>query len=391
VAPVPLPDAETVNLVPPDIEEAKLLVRAVGTAGAAPAGLTPVQRAVINAMVESMSGYVIDVAELPPLGPDEFAEAMRRRDLAFRSRMVQFMLLVELLLTPLPPEVTARVEQYAVALGVEEEMLRVTHRIARGSLGLALIDFERSGYFQQMLERPPDHLHTEHALADAWEGVANDLALATRWSDLGNCPEGSLGLGVWRFYRARGFSFPGTPGSAPPTLAQHDWMHVLADYGSTVECEIEVFGFISRANDDPAGFSLLAMVLGLFETGYLFNAAKGFFEYDRGHFSRDAEHMAVRLADAMARGANAAWFLDDHGRHAENDFLAVDWFEYADWPVKEVRTHFGLPEKAAKAIDCGSVTPWEPGGISPFQFENGRRVAEREGWEYDSFGAVPAV
>ena len=39
-------------------------------------------------------------------------------------------------------------------------------------------------------------------------------------------------------------------------------MHVLADFGSTVECEIEVFGLISRANDDPGAFSLLAMVLG---------------------------------------------------------------------------------------------------------------------------------
>ena len=35
---------------------------------------------------------------------------MRRRNIAFRERMVQFMMLVELLITPLPPEVTARVE-----------------------------------------------------------------------------------------------------------------------------------------------------------------------------------------------------------------------------------------------------------------------------------------
>jgi hypothetical protein len=195
---------------------------------------------------------------------------------------------------------------------------------------------------------------------------------------------------VYRFYRARGFSFPGSVGSAPPVLAQHDWLHVLADYGSTVECEIEVFGFISRANDNPHGFSLLAMVLGLFETGYLFNAAKGFFEYDRGHFSRDAEHMAVRLADAMARGARAAWWLNDHGRHSDVDFLGIDWFEYADWPVNQVRRYFGVPPKSQKAIDCGSVTAWEPGGISPFQYAHGREVAEAEGIEYDSYGAVPA-
>jgi hypothetical protein len=132
-------------------------------------------------------------------------------------------------------------------------------------------------------------------------------------------------------------------------------------------------------------------VLGLFETGYLFNAAKGFFEYNRGHFSRDAQRMAVRLADAMARGARAAWWLNDHGRPSDHDFLAIDWFEYADWPVNQVRLYFGLPEKSVKAIASGSVTPWEPGGISPFQYETGHAVAAREGREYDSFGAVPAV
>jgi hypothetical protein len=389
MAAVPLPDETTVNLIPPDEEETNLLARAIATAGAAPDGLTDVQRAVINATVESMSGYVLDVAQLPPLGPYEFAEVMRRRNRAFRERMVQVMLLLELLLVPLPPEVTERVEEYAMALGVEEEMLKVTHKIASGSLGLALIDFERSGYFQQMLERPPTHLHTERALDDAWEGVCADDRLAREWAALESCPEGSLGLGVWRFYSARGFSFPGSPGSAPPALAQHDWIHVLGDYGSTVECEIEVFGLISRANDDPAGFSLLAMVLGLFETGYLFNAAKGFFEYDRGHMSRDTDRMALRLADAMARGANAAWFLDDHGRSDETDFMAVDWFTYKDWPVDDVRRHFGFPDKSTKALMAGTVTPWEPGGISPFQYQHGQEVAAQQGREYDSFGATP--
>jgi hypothetical protein len=389
MAVVPLPDENTVNLVPPDARETELLARAVSTAAAGPGGITEVQRAVVNATVESMSGYVLDVATLPPLGPEEFAEVMRRRNRAFRERMVQVMLLLELLLVPLPPEVTERVERYASALGVEDHMLRVTRKIASGSLGLALIDFERSGYFEKMLERPPAHLHTERALEDAWEGVCGDVPLAARWSALGGCPEGSLGLGVWRFYRARGFSFPGLPGSAPPMLAQHDWIHVLADYGSTVECEIEVFGFISRANDDPAGFSLLAMVLGLFETGYLFNAAKGFFEYDRGHLSRDVDRMALRLADAMARGANSAWYLDDHGRSDETDFMGVDWFAYADWPLADVRRHFGLPEKSAKAIAAGSVTPWQAGGISPFQYAHGRELAGAEGVEYDSFGAMP--
>ena len=220
---------------------------------------------------------------------------------------------------------------------------------------------------------------------------ANDTALYDRWSALEDCPEGSLGQGVWRFYRARGFTFPGKPNSAPPTLAQHDWIHVLADYGSTVESEIEVFGLIARANDDPAAFSLLAMVLGLFETGYLYGAAKGFFAYNRGHLSRDADRMGLRLGDAMYRGAKLAWHLDDTGRSNETDLLATDWFQHADRQLDELRADFGLLEKSARARDAGSVSPFEPGGISPFQYENGQRVAEAEGRPYDSYGAVPDV
>ena len=133
--------------------------------------------------------------------------------------------------------------------------------------------------------------------------ASRDPDLVQRWSDLANCPEGSLGRVVSHFYAARGFTFPGSPGSAPPLLAQHDWVHVLADYGSTVESEIEVFGFISRANDDARGFSLLAMVISLFETGYLASGA-GLFSYDRGHLSKSG--MPARLADAMRRGALCA-------------------------------------------------------------------------------------
>ena len=148
---------------------------------------------------------------------------------------------------------------------------------------------------------------------------------------------------MWRFYRARGFTFPGRPESAPPNLAQHDWVHVLADYGSTVESEIEVFGLISRANDDPGAFSLLAMVLGLFETGYLYGAAKGFFEYDRGHLSRDVDRMAVRLADATYRGAMLATHLNETGRGSKaTDLLATDWFAHADRQLDEVRADYGL-------------------------------------------------
>jgi hypothetical protein len=151
-----------------------------------------------------------------------------------------------------------------------------------------------------------------------------------------------------------------------------------------------VFGLISRANDDPRAFSLLAMVLGLFETGYLYGAARGFFEYDRGHLSNDAERMATRLADAMYRGAMLATHLNDTGRHDATDLLATDWFAHAERSLDDVRADFGLPPRSAAAIAAGSTTAWERGGISPFQYAHGRDVAEAEGRAYTSYGAEPA-
>jgi hypothetical protein len=261
-------------------------------------------------------------------------------------------------------------------------MLRVAHRYARGSLGLALIDFQRSGYMQMWDPAHADALHTSSELAEAWEQCILDEALALRWEGLRELPDGTLGREVVKFYDARGFVFPGRPGSAPPLLAQHDWLHVIGDYGSTVESELEVFAFISRANDEPRAFSLLAMVIGLFETGYLATGA-GLFEYDRGHLSHAG--MAVRLADALRRGALVA----AHHEHG-TDLLLRDWFADAHRPIDDVRAELGVTPKSDHAISSGSVDAWSPGGISPFQYECGKKLAAAEGREYDSYGAVPA-
>jgi len=372
--PVPLPTDAEVNRQPPDADEVHIIGRGLMGAVAPTTGLTDLQKVLIKAITRSMTGVTVEPDELKPIGPEDLAEGLRRRDIIFRTRIVQLMLLTELILVPLPDEVARRVEVYAAALGVDDAMLHIADRYASGALGLALVDFNRNGYTADWDPEHVQFLHTTAALEAPWDEDAKDPSLAARWVALEQCPEGSLGQGVFRFYRARGFTFPGLPGSAPPLLAQHDWVHVVADYGTTVESEIEVFGLIARANDDPSGFSLLAMVIGLFETGYI-PAAAGIFKYDRGHLSKAG--MACRLADAMRRGAACG-----------HDLMAVDWFELADRPVDEVRRTLGVVAKDAEALSAGSRGPWEPGGISPFQFDAGRNQAEADGRPYDPYGAA---
>jgi hypothetical protein len=383
--PVPLPTDEDALQVPPDAAEARFLAGGIAAAVATDSGLTALQRLLVEAITESMTGFAVPVTAVPKPGPEAFARGLARRSALFRTRIVQLMTLAELVLVPLPPDVAERVETYAAELSVSEEFVSTARKLANGSLGLALIDFQRSGYMETWDPAHTEALHTSRALEEAWAFRTDDPALAARWESLADCPDGSLGQAVTRFYEARGFSFPGLPQSAPPLLAQHDWVHVLTDYGSTVESEIEVFAFIARANDDPRGFSLLAMVVSLFETGYLGSGA-GLFHSDRGHLSEPG--MPARLADAMRRGALcAAKCSAATGRGC--DLLEVDWFAHAERPIDDVRAEFGIVPKSERAIAAGSVGPWSPGGISPYQYKTGRAAAETAGQEYNSYGAVP--
>jgi hypothetical protein len=384
--PVPLPDADTVQLTPPDAEEAATVARGVASAAAPASGLTELQRVLIEALFPAMTGHPVDVSSYTPMTAEEFARALARRDLQFRSRGVQIMLLCALVLRPLPEDVAGRIAEFAGELGVDEGMVEVARRFADGALGLAAFDFERNGYTASWTPEDTHALHTSVELQSAWDTDVRDSALAARWASLERLPAASIGRRVWEMYRARGFVFPGLPGSAPPLLAQHDWVHVLADYGTTVESELEVFAFVARANDDMRGFSLLAMVISLFETGYL-RAGAGLFEASPGHLS--AGHgMAFRIADAMRRGALCT---DRATGSSSIDYLRVDWFELAELPVADVRARFNVTPKSDEAIAAGSVGPWEPGGISPFQERCGRELAERERRPYEEYGAATSA
>ena len=384
--PVPLPDADTVNLHPPDAAEAQLLAEGLASAVAGREGLLPVQRSLIEALFPAMTGHVVILPDRPEMSPSRLAEVLARRDLAFRSRAVQLMLLCALVRHPLPDDVAENVAAFARELGVEEAMVDVAREFAAGSLDLAARDFRRNGYEGSWnREETTAAVHSTRTLGEAWALDTDDPELAARWAALEHLPSDSLGRKVWEMYQARGFAFPGEPGSAPPLLCQHDWVHVLADYGTTVESEVEVFGLIARANDDMHAFSLLAMVISLFETGYLPTGA-GLFQSSVGHFS-GTPGMAVRLSDAMRRGA----LCHDNETDSDSiDYLTMDWLSLADQPVEKLRARFSLVPKSEEAVAAGSVGPWEKGGISPFQMKMGREAAERRGRAYHAHGASVA-
>jgi hypothetical protein len=367
--PTPLPTDAEVNLQVPTAEETRLVIRGVLGAVAPVDGPTPLQRELFAALSHSMTGHDVDTTHLAPLGPVELAEALALRNDQYRTRISQLMLLGEMVLSPIPTEVSDRVDRYINELSVSDHFVCTARANSTQSLGLALTDFARNGYSNNW-SSAAFPLHTSTAMQDAWERAPSDSALAQQWNDLGQLDPGSLGRMVFTFYRNRGFQFPGMPDSAPPLLAQHDWVHVLADYGAAVENEVEVFGLIARASPNPHGFSLLALVIGLFETGAVEHGAGAFFSADIGHLSRSG--MSVRLADAFLRGARCG-----------KDLMTIDWFDYAARPIDDVREELGIIPKCSDAIAVGSATPWEDAGITPYQLRMGQAMADAQHRNYE--------
>ncbi len=340
-----------------DADEVTLVARGIATAVAPESGLTDVQAELLAAIAGALTGVSVDYQTLEPLGPDELADVLAGRELGYRRRIVHHMVLGELVLRPIPVAVAHRVATYADALGIKDDFVRVARRYAQGAYGLAWIDLQRNGFVEDV------------RLASGADEQPRtvDLELEARWRAFADLPEETLGRSAYEMYVGRGFGLPGTAKGAPVYLAQHDFVHVLADFGTNLQGELEVFGLIGRADPDPKGFAWLATLVGLFETGYI--SSSGFFDRDIREPVIRAPGMHERVADAIRRGKVVC---DRYGI----DLFDVDYYALSDRPVQEVRRLLHVPPKSARAIESGSAGLFDLEGMS----QNQRLfVAQRRG------------
>lgn len=357
------PSNERVGYDEHEAEEVIQVARGIATAVAPDGGLTDVQAALLEAIASALTGIEVDYRHLEPLGPEELARVLEGRDQSFRQRIVHHMVLGELVLRPLPTVVASRVAKYAQALGVDDRFVRVARRYAQGAYGLAWMDLRRSGFAEHVRRADVGQLRTNVQVSDPFTASEIDLELEARWTAFRELPPRSLGRAVWELYDSRGFALPGTATGASAYLAQHDFVHVLADYGTNLKGELEVFAFIGRADPDPKGFAWLATLIGLFETGYI--ADTGFFERDVRERNIQAPGMHFRIGDAIRRGKIVS---ESYG----TDLFEVDYHELADCQVSEVRALLHVPEKSPAALRSGSAGVFERAGMSELQ----QRIAD---------------
>jgi hypothetical protein len=348
-----------------DEAEVLLVARGIATAVAPETGLTDVQADLLGAVTTALTGCEIGYRSLEPLGAADLADVLAGEDLSYRQRIVHHMVLGELVLRPIPTVVAHRVATYAEALGVRDDFVRVARRYAQGAYGLAWMDLQRNGFIDHVRDAgdaasPAPSMARVRGTVDPFEPARVDPELAARWQAYAQLPEGTLGHSVWEMYDSRGFDLPGTPGGAPEYLAQHDLVHVLADYGTNLKGELEVFAFIGRADPDPKGFAWLATLIGLFETGYI--PTTGFFDRSVEERHVQAPGMHNRIADSIHRGKRVC---ESYGV----DLFEVDYHQLADRPVQDVREMLQIPAKSECALDSGSVGLFDVAGMSEVQRE----------------------
>jgi hypothetical protein len=355
----------------PGFEEVVAVARGMATAVAPASGITEVQAALLGAVTKAVTGFAIDYRTLEPLGPDELARVLAHRGPSYRQRIVHHMVLGELVLAPVPADVAQRVAACADALGITDDFVQIARKYAKGALGLAWNDLRRSGFTERWESDPSrmDALHSKAAVDDPFDEGFVDPELEARWAAFAELEPGSLGHQVNEMYRQRGFQLPGSRGAASAALAQHDFIHVLSDYGTTMEGELEVFALAGRADPDPKGFAWLATMIGLFETGAV--QQQGFFESNVRERHLDTPGMDVRLADALRRGKVIAEQLG-------KDLFTIDYHVLAPRQVDEVRVELHIPPKSPDAVAAGSVGLFDPEGMSEYQREAGRRMAAGE-------------
>ena len=300
----------------------------------------------------------IEVAEVREDEITKLEHIMKGVDEVTKHRLFQLFTLVELILDPMPEEATRTLKQVADSLQVNDDFIDIAREYSQGAYGIAAKDLERKGYLgdPKIVREGYTNMRINKELTDPFEADEDDPKLLRQWQDLENCDKGTLGRNIWEYYQGRGFTFTGQKGSVNPTIAQHDWIHLLCDFNTTIEGELEVFSFIGSAIPDIKGFSFLIAIVSLFETGRLESWGGGVLNADRGHL--DLPGMPERVADAIRRG-----------RICNRDVMyGIDYFDYKDLEIELVRKKLNI---VSKGNDINSPGVWHPEGITTFQREHG--------------------
>jgi hypothetical protein len=323
---------------------APLLARAVVTACRGDGWQSALQPRLLHTLFNLLLQQDLDFNSLEPVTRAEVAAALSSSE--ERLELIQLMCAMEILCSRVPQAMEAEVESWAEALEVDEPSLLFLRDLALGQAAQAQHDFYRLNWIGDLDHRQPEFASVLERLGEPARATTleDDDAVFAKWRALENCKVGSLGRCVADFYQARNFGWPGRVGSANEAVAQHDWIHVLSDYGTTPLGEIEVVSFQASCSQSPGATLGVIGAIGLFESG----------AFTGSHITGPQIQQGLSKPGGLERMADAI----RRGKACNTDLLAVDFFRVADGPIEKVRAEFGIPAKSE------AVSRWDPDGVS---------------------------
>jgi hypothetical protein len=284
-----------------------------------PNGATDAQRGLVHAAAQHVFGLDLNIDELSPTDPDELHASLGTAEQ--RDTAIQFLILVPYADTSLAPGSVAAVDQFAAALGTQDDTLRDLHHSRDKHLKRLLLDFGR----RSTAALYGDHL-AKSLMAELHQYLG-DAPLAERYEGLESYPEGTLGHTFHTFYRQREFPLPGEKKSLGEILVNHDCCHILGGFNTDGTGEIDVAGFEAGMKRSDFGYELLMQVLLDFQLGYALEP--GFTGFVPRTGELDPDQMMVGIHRGL--GCNTD-ILDGSW-----DFWAV-----ADQPVDELREQYSI-------------------------------------------------
>lgn len=319
------------RLLHPDPAAALLGLRAMKTMASVSGWIGPVQRAVMAAAQKVILRLDTDIDMLPSIAPDELAAGFQDPDL--RRQFVNGMLVVALADGVPSRETVAKVEAFAGALDVKTPELTDLRRLAEQHMLVFKLDFLRRSQVADIMK---DQLEQKGPLSLAksvltMRGFMEDPALAARYRAWEKLPEDTLGHSLIAFYRKNGFSLPGERKGFPEAGLYHDLCHVLGDYGTDPEGEVQVAAFTAGFKQTRPFYVVLFAVL-IFSTGVNMRPSNEDFT-TTGVLGKPG--MAERMFAAIERGARVNLDLSDKW----------DYWAYAGLPVEEVRRQLNIVPK----------------------------------------------
>ncbi len=266
----------------------------------------------VASAAEHLFGVDFDPSAHPAGSPAQLAAVLADDDHRFFA--AQMLVLMPYADTSVSDAESARVAEYADAMGVHPDTLADLQKVREGHIKRLLIDYFRRAAAD--VKMPGDTRGIVRRTLDEIHQYVGDPKMTAKFLPLEQYPQGTLGRTFFDFYRARGFSLPGEKHSLGDEVVTHDCCHILGGFNTDGAGEINVAGFEAGMKRDQFGWELMMEVIVDFQLGIDFGVGLVGYVPKTGELDPDLVMIGVRRGlecnvDIMGPG----WeFWDNAGR-----------------------------------------------------------------------------